>query len=85
LSKRPMSSFFALNRGSAQRLPNGNTLIVEATRGRIFEVTRDGSIVWEYIDPHFHKSAKVDYANIVYRAYRIASSWPEDEIGYFPW
>jgi len=39
------------NRGGAQRLANGNTLISESTAGRILEVTRDGSVVWEYVNP----------------------------------
>ncbi len=34
-----------------QRLPNGNTLITESSGGRIFEVTRDGEIVWEFFNP----------------------------------
>jgi len=37
--------------GSAQRLPNGNTLIAESHYGRAFEVTRGGDIVWEYYNP----------------------------------
>jgi hypothetical protein len=37
--------------GAAQRLPNGNTLITESTAGRAFEVTRDGRIVWEFLNP----------------------------------
>ena len=32
-----------------QRLPNGNTLIAEATTGRTFEVTCKGEVVWEYL------------------------------------
>lgn len=35
-------------RSSQQRLPNGNTLITESENGRIFEVTRDKEIVWEF-------------------------------------
>ncbi|MBI5299446.1 MAG: aryl-sulfate sulfotransferase, partial [Deltaproteobacteria bacterium] len=35
----------------AQRLPNGNTLICEGASGRIFEVTKGGEIVWEFINP----------------------------------
>ena len=35
-----------------QRLPNGNTLICEGAPGRIFEVTPDAHIVWEYINPY---------------------------------
>ena len=37
--------------GSAQRLPNGNTLICADTYGYIVEVTADGDVVWEYIVP----------------------------------
>jgi len=36
---------------SAQRLPGGNTLICEQLDGRFVEVTPDGDIVWEYINP----------------------------------
>lgn len=38
-------------RAAQQRLPNGNTLITESTGGRLFEVTQDGRIVWEFINP----------------------------------
>jgi hypothetical protein len=37
--------------GSNERLPNGNTLISETDRGRAFEVTPEGEIVWEYVNP----------------------------------
>lgn len=40
--------FFSPFRAGAQRLPNGNTLITESHGPRIFEVTREGEIVWEY-------------------------------------
>ena len=35
----------------AQRLGNGNTLITEGATGRLFEVSPDHEIVWEYISP----------------------------------
>lgn len=38
--------------GMQQRLPNGNTLIVETNNGRAIEVTRRGEIVWEYRSEH---------------------------------
>lgn len=38
-------------RSSQQRLPNGNTLITESDAGRIIEVTGDGDIVWEFVNP----------------------------------
>jgi hypothetical protein len=47
----PPASFFSELRGSSQRLPNGNTLIAESERGRAFEVTPEGEIVWEFWNP----------------------------------
>ena len=38
-------------RSGQQRLPNGNTLITESDGGRLLEVTREGDIVWEYLNP----------------------------------
>ena len=38
-------------RGGVQRLDGGNTLISESTTGRILEVTPDGSVAWEYVQP----------------------------------
>ena len=38
--------------GSNQRLPNGNTLITESLRGRAFEVTPEGEIVWRWASPY---------------------------------
>ena len=44
--------FYSEHSGTAQRLPNGNTLITETAKGRAFEVTPAGEIVWEYLSPH---------------------------------
>jgi hypothetical protein len=63
--------FFATNISGAQRLPNGNTLITSGPTGRIFEVTKESAIVWEYIWPVFGANGQ----NSVYRAYRIPYSW----------
>lgn len=38
-------------RSAAQRLGNGNTLITESQGGRLIEVTPDGKVVWEYVNP----------------------------------
>ncbi len=38
--------------GSCQRMPNGNTVVTESDYGRAFEVTPDGEIVWEFVNPH---------------------------------
>ena len=34
------------------RMPNGNTFINEGAKARFFEVTPDGKIVWEYLNPY---------------------------------
>ena len=46
------NEFFSPLVSSAQRLTNGNTLIAEGSSGRLFEVTKDLEIVWEYIIPY---------------------------------
>ena len=38
--------------GTAQRLEDGNTLVTESSRGRAFEITPEGEIVWEFHNPH---------------------------------
>ncbi len=52
------TDFYSASRGSAQRLPNGNTLIAQADSGRAFEVTPAGEIVWEYRNPHFDEEGR---------------------------
>ena len=44
--------FFSAIRSAQQRLPNGNTLITESDNGRIFDVTMDKEIVWDYRLPY---------------------------------
>ena len=45
------NGFYTSCCGTAQRLPNGNTLITETDGGRAFEVTPDDEIVWEFFNP----------------------------------
>jgi hypothetical protein len=65
-------NFYSFNISSAQRLPNGDTLIAEGTTGRVFEVTPDKQIVWEYVAPPEEGPRA---SNAVYRAYRIPYAW----------
>ena len=60
---------------SAQRLPNGNTMITEGSNGRIFEATRDLEVVWEYISPYMYYWDAPHAGNILYRAYRVPYNW----------
>jgi hypothetical protein len=63
------SEFFSARRSNAQRLPNGNTLICESDFGRLFEVTAQGELVWEYVNPFFNDGPN-GLNNRVFRAYR---------------
>lgn len=65
-------NFFSTNISGAQRLENGNTLITEGAPGRIFEVTPDNQIVWEYMNAPTPTGSR---SNSVYRAYRIPYGW----------
>ena len=70
------SNFYSGFISSSQRLPNGNTLITEGSDGRIFEVTNEHEIVWEYISPYVGKEGLFPHdMNMVYRAYRIPYEW----------
>ena len=62
--------FFSPHISGAQRLWNGNTLICEGDRGRLFEVTRDGEIVWEFYNPHYVQE---------YKGKRLSSWEPKDK------
>ena len=42
--------FFSPERSTHQVQPNGNLMITAAQEGRAFEVTRNGEIVWEYVN-----------------------------------
>jgi len=44
--------FYSRFSSLAQRLPNGNTLIVSSDEGRAFEVTPGKEVVWEFYNPN---------------------------------
>ena len=80
----PLQSFYSSLISGCQRLPNGNTLICEGIKGRVFEVTMDGEIVWEFVNPFYAPHGvpgetgastwKRSYA--LFRAYRYTSDYP---------
>ena len=39
--------FYSWQRGKHQFLPNGNILVTEAERGRVFEASPEGDLIWE--------------------------------------
>ncbi len=68
----PGWSFRSTHISSARRLPNGNTLICEGQPGRVFQVTRDGEIVWEYVNayPRITKDSNTGRSLANYQLYR---------------
>lgn len=69
------SKFYSSYISSAQRLPNGNTLITEGSDGHLLEVTPDHEIVWEFVNPYFKNFAGTFKSNMIYRAYRVPYEW----------
>ena len=68
--------FFSAFISGAQRLPNGNTLVCEGMTGRLFEVTREGEMAWEYVNPFYGPDERFGHANRVFRAYRYDADFP---------
>lgn len=74
----PPWTFYSSFVSSAQRLPNGNTLIDEGMNGRIFQVTPEGQVVWEYISPykgHAVFGGQSVMTSLIYRAQAVDPSW----------
>ena len=85
------TDFYSIIMSGVQRLPNGNTLICDATSGNLFQVTPDGKQVWKYVYPmdentplkqgeeasvRFLADRDVALNNTVYRAYWYAPDHP---------
>lgn len=72
----PWMAFYSAYMSNCQRLPNGNTLMCEAMTGRIFEVTKEGDIVWEFVNP-FPSSFDSTYGRhrIIPKAYRYGPDY----------
>ena len=63
----PPDSFYCWQRGMAQPLPNGNVLVTDSEAARVFEITRDGEVVWDY-----HHANQVDgVPQSIYQMLRI--------------
>jgi hypothetical protein len=80
----PENAFYSAECGSAQRLPNGNTLISETDAGRAFEVTPSGEVVWEFHNPHTAGS-NAEYVASLFEVIRLpadfGADWIGDEVG----
>jgi len=70
---KPPEDFYSGTRGGNQRLPNGNTLIVNSNSGQVFEVTKENRVVWEFYNPEIAWESKKRAS--IYRMMRI--SYPQ--------
>jgi len=59
------STLFSEKKSGTHSLPNGNIMICEYDRSIIFEITKDGSLVWAYRNP---------VGNVVYNQYEEHTS-----------
>lgn len=55
------TEFYATRSSGAQRLPNGNTLILDGPQGILFQVTPEGKTVWKYISPIEKYTSELTY------------------------
>jgi hypothetical protein len=69
----PPAAFYTSQRGSAQRLPNGNTLLCDGNGGRAFEVDAGGETVWEWFNPDIKNGRREQ----IYRITRLPSDLVE--------
>ncbi|MFZ4617272.1 MAG: aryl-sulfate sulfotransferase [Rectinemataceae bacterium] len=74
--------FFSHIGSSAERLANGNLFVCSDTEGHFFEVTAEGELAWEYINPITRDGPVktlndvLPMTNSVFRAFRIEADDP---------
>ncbi|MBD3349027.1 MAG: PQQ-binding-like beta-propeller repeat protein [Candidatus Eisenbacteria bacterium] len=69
--------FYSKECGANQRLPNGNTLLTESDGGRALEVTPEGEIVWEYVNPA-HAGPDSEFIASIFDMVRLEPDFPLD-------
>jgi len=84
-------SFYSERQGAAQLLPNGNFLVTSSQEGQVFEVTKKGDIVWDFVNPMIKdrpnctlhdddKNVQIQhnnyYSNMIHRAWRYGPDYP---------
>ncbi len=63
----PPKDFYSGLRGLAQPLPNGNILVTDSEKARVFEITSEGELVWDY----YHSNIVDGNRHSIYRMLRI--------------
>ena len=64
-------AFFSPYISGGQRLANGDTLICEGNKAHLFEVTREGETVWDFVNPHRKEGA----LGSIYRCLRYSPEY----------
>jgi hypothetical protein len=75
--EKPGQGMFSETNGGAQRLENGDTLILESNAGRALEITPQGETVWEYVNP-FRVGEKQELQATLTQLVRLPASLPID-------
>ena len=76
------NSFYSDYQSAAQKLPNGNWHITSTNNGHLFEVTPQGEVVWEFVNPmsgdeaYCVKKDKAPWTQI-HRSFRYAADSPQ--------
>ncbi len=73
---KPAHQFFSGHISGAVRLETGNVLICEGTSGRLFETSRAGEVVWEWINPFLNTDSRGNPTTSIYRAHRYPPDHP---------
>lgn len=69
----PKEDFFSSELSNVAQLPNGNIFICEASKNRLFEITPQGEIVWDFIST-FNKTTGEEG---IFCAYRYSPEYVE--------
>ncbi|HWO72031.1 MAG TPA: aryl-sulfate sulfotransferase [Dehalococcoidia bacterium] len=72
----PEQQFFSGHISGAERLAGENVLVCEGTSGRVFEVTRRGEVVWEWISPFVNRNPAGMAMSWLFRAHRYEPDHP---------
>jgi len=72
----PAAQFFSDYISGVDRLWTGSVLVCEGSSGRLFEVTREGDVVWEWINPFKNHRRNGDISVTIYRAHRYPADHP---------
>lgn len=80
----PREDFYSEKMGGVEELPNGNVLVTESQRGRAFELTPGGELVWEFWNPELRADGRARAS--IHRLRKLAPDswrpwWPREGRG----